>query len=321
MSSPKFYAGIRGKLHTFEILKDQNIINLDTSEISQAYSNYLIEDMLSSAEKNDYDFLYGATGIAWFLFKYRDKYCWSIKQFCNILDNMLSNNANYLCEEKNKRIAYTGLAHGIAGVIVFLSQLVYAGICRDIANKVLHKAITYLFSLEVDRNQYGYCMPLCTNKVLDTSLIGLAWCNGDLGIAYALLQGANALKNQDYRNKAIDILTFCADKIKYDHYFDKYAGFCHGTSGVMHIFQRLFMQTGNIVFYNAAQYAYQRTIELLDSEQYDLNNYILDSDDELHISEKLALRSGLSGIGLSLLSYLYPNSRGIHAWGEVFLLT
>jgi hypothetical protein len=67
-----------------------------------------------------------------------------------------------------------------------------------------------------------------------------------LGIAIALWRASLVLDFEKYRNLALEVFIGCCDRrdIKKEFVFD--AGICHGSSGIAHIFNRMYHNTGNL---------------------------------------------------------------------------
>jgi hypothetical protein len=87
----------------------------------------------------------------------------------------------------------------------------------------------------------------------------LAWCYGDAGIAATLLVAADAVGQVAWRTEAIAIARAAACRPPHRSGIVD-AGLCHGSAGLMLIFQRFYMATGEGGFLDAAQAWCQRTL-------------------------------------------------------------
>lgn len=140
-----------------------------------------------------------------------------------------------------------GVAHGTAGVIAVLAS---AG--RGAAGALLDPAVRWLLAQRIDGG-----FPACRGGARCTQL---AWCNGEIGIAGALLSAACATGSSAWLSEAVAIARHAAagalDAVG--------GGLCHGAAGVAHVFGRFWNATGEPGFARAAERWIDRAIERLD---------------------------------------------------------
>lgn len=130
-----------------------------------------------------------------------------------------------------------------------------------------------------------------------------AWCYGDPGIAAALLSAARASREVKWEKEALAIARTAAKRPP-DQAGVIDAGLCHGAAGLGHIFNRLFQATGEALFKKAAQFWFQRTLELRHtgkgisgfSSSWPLKN------GKVTWRKEPGLLTGAAGIGLALLA-------------------
>jgi hypothetical protein len=136
-----------------------------------------------------------------------------------------------------------GMAHGLCGVIAFLS---------DVAPRE-HAG------LEVFRVLQGACANLqshipCDREAHIPYLEGnwpnsrLGWCYGDLAASFALLKAATALHESKLRSYAIELARRNSRRdwqssLAADH------GLCHGGLGISYMFGKMYQFTGQKDFY------------------------------------------------------------------------
>ena len=90
----------------------------------------------------------------------------------------------------------------------------------------------------------------------------MAWCYGDLGIGMAIWQAGKVLKKTEWKEAGLTILL---QYTKRRNLFDNYVQdeeICHGTSGIVMIFRRMFLETNRNEFAEATQYWLHRTLQL-----------------------------------------------------------
>ena len=142
----------------------------------------------------------------------------------------------------------------------------------------------------------------------------LAWCYGDLGIGLALWQAGKAVKNHVWKEKGLDILLQSTKRRALHETSVIDAGICHGSAGLVMIFRRLFFETQRDEFKDVILYWIDQTLNLsrfndglAGYKSFVKNEWICD----------YSLLTGISGIGLTLLSYLFEDKQ---EWDELFLL-
>ncbi|WP_157579233.1 lanthionine synthetase C family protein [Spirosoma montaniterrae] len=221
-----------------------------------------------------------------------------------------------------------GLSHGIPGVIAFLSRLLTRSFMPHIVRPLLIDTIRWLLSQENQAGQERHFPRFVPDR--DPSRLG--WCYGDMGVAIALWPAAQALNDDVLRQKAIQIMLTAAQCSvdqsgisMHPRWVD--GAFCHGVAGIAHLFNRFYRATGDCRFDDAARHWLQL---LLQSAACDsagpystfrtlihVNN-AYDEQDRPIIEWKTlpTLLDGLSGIGLVLLSFAYPD---VTDWDAPFL--
>jgi hypothetical protein len=95
------------------------------------------------------------------------------------------------------------LSHGIASIVALLCKILEK--CssnlevKENAELIIRKAINYILSNEIDFEKYKSHFPnISVDYYNDKQIYGsrLAWCYGDLGIAYILLRAALVLDDK-----------------------------------------------------------------------------------------------------------------------------
>lgn len=137
----------------------------------------------------------------------------------------------------------------------------------------------------------------------------LAWCYGDLDIAISLWHAGNALNNQIWKNKSLQIFRSCIELVEEQDLLTEF-GICHGTSGIAMIFRRIYLETEELLFKSGYELWFDKTIKKI-------NEWAIENRER---SEKkdFSLLTGLSGILLVIMSIVYNDNQ---KWDSLFLLS
>ena len=204
-----------------------------------------------------------------------------------------------------------GLSHGMASIVLFLCRIIENGFKETKIKDLLRKTCNYILSQEIDQKHYGSFYP-SFSKESSIPLTGsrLAWCYGDLGVAYSIFRTGEVLKSQKLRDKGLNVLLESTNR-KNNVYE---AGICHGCMSMVLIYRRMYLKTNVQSFSDSVDYWLQESIKfscfedgLAGYKSYYDKNWIPD----------YSLLSGISGIGLNYLTYLNDN---VGNWDEMFLL-
>ncbi len=217
------------------------------------------------------------------------------------------------------------LSHGSTGIILIIIkilELTNSNSVKESCLSLISKAVTFVYR---QRNLSSKSLSVFPyhfkdSKNLFNNQSRLAWCYGDLGIGYMFLKAGIACHNQQWYDFGKSVLHKACSREDYDsnRIFD--SGFCHGTSGICHIFNKAFSLTSELEFKKKAMYWSEETTNILTKGvvEYLVNekgavpkeifkNYELDEN----------LLTGKSGISLVLSTMLFPN---FPEWDDCFLL-
>lgn len=318
-----FCDGLAGILYLFVHLKENNLLNVDL-ENKSIIEYILVNSMRKDFDNGLYDFMHGGLGPAYYLLKISNKEM--VKEVIDLLYNLADKESHigifkwkYLLEKNNDCLYNISLSHGISSIIIFIVRAMKS--CHNIENekckKILYGAVNFIKSQEIDVKKYGSFFPYqsisCSSKLQSGSR--LAWCYGDLGVAYALWLAGGVLSDQALTDQALKILLYSTKRLTINetHIID--SCICHGSSGVVLIFRHLYLKTGILDFYRAMNYWIEQTLGfatfpngLSGFMTYSINKYCCD----------YSLLTGISGVGLVLLSYLENDDQ---PWDEFFLLS
>ncbi|MBI9034146.1 MAG: lanthionine synthetase C family protein [Bacteroidales bacterium] len=323
-----FARGITGVAWTLNHLLQKEILEEDTEDLLKDFDLHILEALKHHLKLKNYDYLYGAVGIAHY--------------FASRLPNETATTGlNLFIKEidKNKIIHSKGgikfptqtstgedrynlgISHGIPAIIAVLNKLYDANIEPKTTSSLIKEACSYILTQKLNPNKHISIFPSVESKNgEEISNSRLGWCYGDLGIGNVLLNSANLLNLSALKQEAIEILKSSTTRIDMDtnSIFD--TCFCHGTAGVAHIYNRIYQTTGDEVFRIASKYWLNKTLDLATFEDgiSGFKTFYIEDDNSEAWMKDIALLHGATGIGLSLCSAVSDSNT---AWDEAFLLS
>src|SRR5205814_4430135 len=118
-----------------------------------------------------------------------------------------------------------GVAHGTAGVIAVLSEVVRSGIEEERARRLLEGAVSWLLA---SRLNDSWNFPTMTGPDVQTKAARVTWCYGAPGIAAVLFRAAETLGRDAWRDVAMQIALWAAERELHESGVND-ADFCHGS--------------------------------------------------------------------------------------------
>jgi len=324
-----FCNGLAGFGWALEYLEQKGYYEGNTNILFEDFDLVLSHVLDFEMQQGHYDFLHEALGIVLYFISRIEKnkdLLPILQKFIIQLNELKEKHStgsikwiSVIDREKQQTGYNISLSHGMSSIAVILSKL-YAinGMNKEMIKSLLQDCITYILEQELDKDKYGSFFPIFAIESME-QLHGsrLAWCYGDLGIAMALWQAGIALQNETWKNKALEILLFAAEKRRdLEANMIIEAPLCHGTVGIGHIFYRMWWNTRLPEFKNAADYWMNETLKMAKFED-GLAGYKAWFGKDGWINE-YSLLEGIAGIGLALMTYYYevePN------WDECLLLS
>jgi lantibiotic modifying enzyme len=318
-------AGISFSINHIQKLCDLKILE---NNILNKIDDYLYDAIEEEFRKKNWDILHGYLGIGLYFIE-REPSSNRTKILNKIVEELYQCRINYLgyylwvtpgYKNVSKDNINFGTAHGIPGIISFLSIVARNGIAQTKCKEMIENCLDYFISFK-DVSKLNSIYP-STIDLLDgymRSNSRLGWCYGDLSICNAFLHASKTFGRPDWFNRGISIaLNSVSRKFVDSGIVD--CSFCHGIAGVIHQYQRYYKLTNNIKF----RLAIIELIEISQSKFYKkgfgIGGYNYSIIDEKSNKRKLVptfgLLEGSAGIALVYLSIIYdlePN------WDTVFL--
>lgn len=325
VNSSTFSDGYSGIGWCIEHLVKEGFVESETSEILMFFDNPLKKEMLHNVENGLYDFISGALGEGmYFISRSRNS---NAKKYLNKLIIGLYNSGikDYNCGLKwhtiiNPKLNLTGcnlgLSHGLSSIIAFCNKLMENKIHIDGVKKVLEGAVNYILcQKEVSESRLSI-FPNFIIENLKKDNSRLAWCYGDLGIGITLWRASRILKDKDLEMFSIKVLinTTKRKNLKINSVSDSI--FCHGTSGIAHIYNRMYNYTLIKDFKLASIYWFDETLKMAKFQDgyAGYKTYVGNNQ----WSNNLGMLEGVTGVGLALISAVSDIEP---KWDECLLLS
>ncbi len=272
-----FCNGLAGVSWLFNFFNKKDIIDVDMDNMFGKTDEYLHKYMIQQVKTGNFDFLHGAVGIGiYFIDRLANK---KIEGYIfDLIDGLFAISiqekdgsfkiisvVNHETGEKGYNLS---LSHGFSSIIVFLSKAIDQNINIEKSNVLLNGSVKYLLKNKLSTtNNFHSVFPSVIADGIPLNSSRLAWCYGDLGIGIALYQAGVITKKIEWEEFALDVLYKCTKRrnLKQNSVVD--AGLCHGTAGIGQIFHRMYRNTDDAVFKDAAQYWFDKTRKFEKSEQ------------------------------------------------------
>lgn len=342
--STNLFTGYAGFGWTIQHLINLNIISTDQFIDFEELDDIIFSSVRSNTESTNYDLFCGLIGKGiYFLERPCTDRKAKIESICKEIISLktvdsygfawrdtLSEIGNpNLKKELNGEVDYLynlGLAHGIPSVLSFLSISFSKGIRNALLLDTIKMTSEWLLNFKKHGSVafYGHFIDSAYRDVLKDKS-SLAWCYGDLSIAISLIHAYKATKITNYLNHGFEIAKLAATRKLHNSFIFNDAkhnlantGFCHGLTGVSHIFFRLFQSTGETIFKNAYQYWINQLYNFRDPQNLEMagfTSYELDPEPTVFQND-ITLLDGLAGIGLTLLTQEHNITEH---WDSVFL--
>lgn len=209
-----------------------------------------------------------------------------------------------------------GMSHGAAGIVALLGAACDAGTAG--ARPLLDRAMAWLLARRQPANQ-GFAFSNFHVPGTEPSSSRLAWCYGDPGMGAALLVAARGAGEPAWERTALEVTRAAASRPEELSRIQD-SSLCHGTSGLAHLFHRLYIASGDETLANAARFWYERTLgfRIPGLGFGGFRPWSIGADGIFDWREDPGFLQGSAGVGLALLSAV---STVEPAWDRVLLLS
>lgn len=302
-----FCGGLAGLGWTLNILKENNLADIDTSEFSEVFDPIIFGSSLLDVKRNYYDYLHGGFGTI--LYAIDNKTNHEANEFLKNITNAMLDIAtitdeycywtddNFLKKtSKDQIIINLGFAHGNSGIINLMIEL-YDATKDDRLPEVIEKGINFLLSTKLDAGKNSMFPTTAGSE--EQSRLG--WCYGDLGFALTFLKAGKVFNKDSWRNQAIEIAQFNCNRKDLSKNAIYEGGICHGSAGLTLFFKEFYEETSDNKFLDVADFWHKHTLafgRFADGAA----GYKSKWEQGWRVDKNLL--SGSSGIGLALLNQI-----------------
>ncbi len=331
--------GVLGLAWVLRLLHKEGMISVDIDDVLEDIDG-VVDDFLNKDLKNHkYDPLYGYVSKGIYLLE-RVPEQRAVDGLARIVDTLVKEAipvGSYLTwhnKEKDllvptiegsPRWCDCGIAHGTSGIILLLCAIYEKGLFRDRITPLIQKAVGWLLSVEDTEEHAIFKMPyfvtypaINTSTSSTTKAYKLAWCYGDLSIAWTLTKAAKTLDCESWLAAAHKLALSCASVPIQDSGVVKEDGtidptFCHGAIGVAYLLNKIngYFHDDKMAsaIHQWKEIAIRETGECLTHK-----NLICNLEG---LKEDCGLLYGYSGIGLALMGLMDSELTG---WDGALLL-
>ena len=288
---------------------------------SSNIDKYMYDVMLVYCKQKKYDFLSGAMGIALYFFNNKEYsivngfFDMLIKDFERDNDDRI-----FFINEKynSKSVVNLGFAHGLSGILAFISLAKKEDNLFERYYDVSLGLAKYLLSLKIENRKSLFPPVIFWGEKNEPMSSRLSWCYGDLSIGYSLFLFSTAFKERQYQEISLKILLDATKRTNLEKEGINDACLCHGTSGIAHIYNRIYQMTSIEEFKKASDYWFDQTSKMVFTLNETAGFSFFLTEDEKKIISPYAFLNGISGVGLSILSGMTPISP---SWDRLLLLS
>ena len=281
--------------------------------------------MEKDLKEGNYDFLHGGIGYGmYFLERHQQtKNPGYLSKVAELLELICQTDSNsnkwwdteiHLSDQVVKGINL-GLAHGLPGIISYLSKVNREGISPALTGTLISGGCNYILSRKQDNNVYRSRYPSWVQKgIPGTSR--LAWCYGDPGIGIAFMHAFESLKIESWKKEYLEIFDICMSRrsMEDDYVYD--AGLCHGSAGLAQIFNRAFQISKLESYRETSEFWIRKTLEMATHQEGLAGFSAYRSSSYGDWANEPGLLEGIAGIGLSLITSISNED----AWWDKCLL-
>lgn len=331
--SSGFFEGFEGMFWVIHYLKKCNIIN-DESLLDDLQP-YLFQSLENDIKGNFFDALHGSITKLHYLIESENISNEKSEKFVNsFLDSLWENRIEnehgiywYDIYDRDKGLVNLGLAHGISAVLVFLSRLKKKGYVHPKIDILINGIVKSLFSFKNNGNYSCFPSNFSDQKSNNNFTSRFAWCNGDLGVIYALLYAADVSQDEIMNKQARMATNYLINRritnSEIDHFEEYYffdTAFCHGISGIAFTLHKINDFIQHPLLNQRIDYWKKQLLKNLDN-QLNIKEtiyYPLYKQDaqKTYTLDKCSMLSGLTGTALVLVSFHYEK----YDWSDIFLL-
>ncbi|MBW6483316.1 MAG: lanthionine synthetase C family protein [Vicingaceae bacterium] len=309
------HGGFTGVLWLYQYYINQKFLNFDnfSKETFSFFDEVVMKEIDNQKQSKNYDLLYGILGFGVYFLE-RNKFSLQEEKLNYIVDiiediavekehGIVWEDVFYKEKDDDNELINLGFAHGLPSILVFLSY-VYKNTGNKKSIILIEKIIKYLKFHELDSSKGSLFSHNILNDKPGVIPSRLAWCYGDLGIGYAILKAGILIANNGHIQYGSKILNSLTEKTIDDYTVGvKDAGFCHGASGVSHLFYKAFKYTKDINYFKSSEYWMSIALQMKNEKKGYSKYTFLENKNKWIYEPSNGLLEGSSGIGLCMVSH------------------
>ena len=321
-------SGISGFGWLCEHLTKTGMLNREDVEFLDHFDDFLFIKMMTDIKQGNYDYLHGAIGVGTYMLSRFDKQ--EIPMYIEMLLSELEksgipcdNNSikweSVLNKDTGEKGFNISLSHGMSSIAAFLIRLHQLNFETERVECLLTKTINYILSQSTYiEGNISYFPSYAKESSNGNNNSRLSWCYGDMGIALVTLRAARILKNEEWRKTSLRILLHNSLRrdLKQNRIMD--ACLCHGSAGIAHIFENIYLNTFVKEFRETSDYWLDITMKMARHSDGFAGFKSWYTEEYGGYKNADSLLEGIAGIGLVFLSHLEGNKM---TWDECFLLS
>lgn len=325
-----FCSGLAGVGWLLHHLVEKGYLEDENLEVLEHFDNYLYNQMVLFINNENYDFLHGASGIAYY-FTFRTD---NNLKAAGFLEYYVDRLKDYVIEDKEKdtlkmistindkdenlvKVYNLSISHGMSSILIILTRISELIEDKSKCMDLIKGISNYIKSCELPMDPslhsvYPNYIEIEGNKI--GSYGRLAWCYGDLCVGFGLQHAGNLLKNDLLKSKAKEIFYELENRKDIEKQLVKDTGICHGTAGITVMCRNLWYNYNDPIFNSLSNYWLNATLRF-----YKMKNGITGFSSILHDETKLefGVLTGISGVGMMLISNLTNEEKHLK---EILLL-
>jgi len=326
-----FCNGHTGPFWLLDHLNRHEFLDMDIDYIINDFIGETILQSKYHLDWKNYDFLHGSIGICHFLISWANRL--DVQEHLEYFVNALWEIGRETPKGRSLPIFFSyektdaeyqdafSLAHGSCAAMIVVAKIYQAGIAKEACEKLVHATIDFVLQHKLpvtDTSMTGMYPSILDGKYSSYNS-RLAWCYGDLNVAWMLWYCGKTFGQEHWKNEALNIMRY---SVRRDT--NETAGvvdncLCHGTSGIAAFYRKFWFETKEQLFLDTANHWYRKAVENISFDEQKAQHGIkvwLGKDKQWDYCWDLL--DGGAGVGLAVLSL--KHNTPLH-WDECFLLS
>ncbi|MGR3855053.1 lanthionine synthetase C family protein [Chryseobacterium indologenes] len=324
----RYSNGVVGFAWLLKFFNQEEFVDFEAGDVLSDLDELIFNYAINELDKGNFDFLHGATGaLHYFLTDEK-----ALNEYAKGIISKLHSIVEYTPEGKmywpffsledtqklNKFINF-GLAHGQPAVVSVLSKAYELNPNDNILKRLIEDTTQTIIDYKYKDNRnslYPSSIPALEKTDFYSKGSRMGWCYGDLGVAAALWDVGKRLGNASFQQEALQCMEKSALRKDLQEGFVRDAAVCHGSSGIMHIFNKFSILTEGNKYKDCVDSWKNASLELLNTDNDKLITGHCAWNNQINHYNDFGFLQGLSGVGLTLLSLVNPDIK----WGEALLI-